>query len=97
MGHLMQGWIVGQGMIIDMGHMSAEEAEVYRTMSNDARKRFVEEYVAKYPEAFKTVAGHCAVKNTHVKTTECIACARNQGHRTMAEWDMCRGRNLSKI
>jgi hypothetical protein len=93
----MRGWIVGQGLILDMGVISEAEAESYKTMSPDARKIFVDEFIAKYPEAFKLTAGNCAVKRCHVKETECITCARNQGYKTLAEWDMCRGRNLSRI
>ena len=83
-------------MVLDAGKLTDEEVEALGTMSPDARKQFVDEFVAKYPTAYKYVAGFCAMKKNHVKERECIACATGQGYKTTAEWDMCRGRNLSR-
>lgn len=97
MANMMRGWVVGQGMIIDMGRLTAEEARNFQEMPDGARKQFIDEYVAKYPKAFKVVAGYCNHKRTHVKERECIACGlQTRGYKTMAEWDICRGQNLSR-
>lgn len=94
----MKGWIVGQGMIIDMGHLSAEEASAFNDMSADARKQFIDQYIANYPDAYKLTAGFCAQQKAHVKESECVNCGlHTRGYKTMAEWEVCRKQNLSRI
>jgi len=97
MGNLVKGWIVGKGMIVDIGYLTQEETNTLQSLSGDARQKFVEEYIAKYPEAFKLTAGYCKTKKVHVTERDCLACAQTKGLTKMAEWELCRGQNLSRI
>ena len=97
MGDLVRGWVVGKGLIIDVGYLTVTELETLKSLSGDARQKFVEEYVAKYPEAYKLTAGYCQTKKTHVAERDCLACAQTKGFKRMAEWEICRGQNLSRM
>ena len=89
-------FVVGNHMILDLGYADREEVMRLKSMSADARKNFINELVAKYPEACKLTAGYCKKKAKHVGERECIACARDQGQIKLAEWEICRGQNLSR-
>lgn len=92
-----KGWILGKGLIIDMGYMSGAEVLNFKNMSSDARKLFVDEYMAKYPEAFKSTAGYCQDKKVHVSERECLQCAQKKGWTAMVQWNACRGEKLSRF
>jgi len=89
-------WIVGSGMIIDAGHMSEKEFYEFSNMSPDAKKIFIEKYIANFPKAYINTAGFCTFKKRHVSERDCVACARIQGMIKIAEFNLCRQQNLSR-
>ena len=98
MGDIKQSkvWIVGNGMIIDTGYMTEAEVNEFYKMSSDARKLFIEEYIAKFPKAFINTAGFCTFRRKHMSEKDCIACARAQGMTKLAEFNVCRSQHLSR-
>lgn len=97
MGNLVKSWIAGQGMLLDAGYMSQEEIAQFNTLSPDARKQFVDEFIAKYPAAFRLTAGYCKGKKIHVTEQECLACSKAMCFTDISLWEECRKQNLSRI
>lgn len=88
-------WIVGKGMMIYLGHLTDAQIRDVKNMSDEARKNFVNKYIAQYPDACKYTAGYCKDVKKHVTEVECGRCALNQGYDKLAQWDLCRSHNLS--
>lgn len=89
-------YIAGKGHVIDLGFMDVEKIAELKNMSEEARQKYIYEYIKNIPEALKTYDGFCEGIKKHVTVTNCINCGKEKGFTSLAQLEYCRLQNIRK-